>query len=614
MIMKIVLLHITLLSSLSWAGIDIKQQTLSFTQWLTKHQLQLGNCVPTEKDGNYHLCDGTTVNKKELKNLFSKSEDQLVTFLKAKKIAVEIFCKDSSLKMPFQKHCAKNQKRKSFQKISYLHGQYKPLENTILLHSSASKGSLVHEYIHYQQYQNKNRFQGKRYKYERIQLQKQLIAQMDRIIAVVSAKEKAGVSPSQLKPLLLEAVQISNLMKGFSKWQDLIDERGIFQLYINFGAQFGASDEDIALAKKNMRFICKRNDLKKIIPRTQCTFGSEIKNYNYQQALKEILNEIRETPDLKNFNRFIANVPKMAKGLSLEKKIKLLRDYIYKHWKMESDDSFLSRNKQDNILPDSTLKIRRGHCVGLTSLFLVAGEKAGMESFLVRVPEHVFPRFCQNDRCLNVETLKKGIAVDDDYYFKNGYFSKEEIEGTSYFKTLKETKHLKSSIYLSLGYIAAKANQLSLAEFLYKKSIDTSRGFAEGYSNLAGIFAAQGKKRQAKTYLKIALDINPKHLPTLVNMGIMKQHEKKYEDALSNYNVAIKTNPTYLQAYLKRASLHELQNREKKMLLDYESALIIQPRLCSIRRKILPLIRGSKKIKKYKMMLSRMTKFNRCLN
>lgn len=75
------------------------------------------------------------------------------------------------------------------------------------------------------------------------------------------------------KPLSNEREQFmkaSNDLRSFAKWQDLIDERNIFLLYLKFGKDFGASEEDIALAKKNMGFICANDKIKPLLPESDC--------------------------------------------------------------------------------------------------------------------------------------------------------------------------------------------------------------------------------------------------------------------------------------------------------------------------------------------------------
>lgn len=83
-----------------------------------------------------------------------------------KKIGMEVYCKESRRKT-FESFCVHNQKRKHLKQLSDIHGQYLPNENTIIIQSDAYPGSLVHEYMHYLQYQNSREMNGKVYKRSR---------------------------------------------------------------------------------------------------------------------------------------------------------------------------------------------------------------------------------------------------------------------------------------------------------------------------------------------------------------------------------------------------------------------------------------------------------------
>lgn len=607
-------LFLFLSTSLLFANEKLVTDVNQFIKWLESHQVEIGKCLPKKTATVYQLCDGTEVDRREIEKLFRGSVEEVVSFVKDREINLEVFCKDQQAQGVFKKYCVAK-KRKEFEKISTLHGQFLPLENTILLHSSASKGSLIHEYIHYLQYKNKKEFFGKRYKFERVELQKRIVAGMDSIIVRVSEIQQKGESNTKVSPFLSEMVQLAGLLKSFSKWQDLIDERNIFQLYLLYGKDLGVEKVDLELAKTNMGFICKRSDVRALLSDDQCTDDIDPGHLKkYFSAVRSVVEEIRPRPDLKLVKKFVENVPKVSKKQSLEEKVELLKSYVYKNWNMKADDTYLSRKQLDNILPDSALEHNRAHCVGLTSLFLIGGEAMGLNGYLVRIPKHVFPRFCQEKKCLNVETLKDGLITDDDYYFKNGYITKESVKGTSYLKSLDTESSLKSSLYLSLGYIAGNAQQLELAEYLYKKAIDNGRDFAEGYSNLASVYAAKGKGRQARVYLRIALQVNPKHSPSQLNMGVLFFKEGKLDSALKHYNRAIIIDPLFVEAYLKRSELFEKKGDKKKMLLDLERALAIQPKLCSIISRVLGLEKDSKRVVSYRSDLTKYKEANECIS
>jgi tetratricopeptide (TPR) repeat protein len=514
------------------------------------------------------MCDNTHLKIAELKKMFKMSPASLVKYIKKKGINLEIFCTKN--RGVFTKWCDPKIKRESFKKRYSLQGQFLGRENTILLKANAYKGSLIHEYIHAQQYLNNKKIYGHRYKYERSHIERKAIKRMDQIIRIVKKDEAKLKKENKLSPYLKEMVALSQGVQRFSKWQDLIDERGIFLVYLKYGKLIGATKEDIALAQKNMGFICKRSDLRYMSKQFCPKSKQEVVSFQ----VKSLIKELRPKPDFTLINKFIQGVPSRPQK-SLKKNIELVTNYIFNEWKIKPDTSYKSIQQKDNILPDTTLDVRHAHCVGLSTLYLLAFEKMGIYAELIRIPRHVLVKACDLKKsvCHYIETLKKGKIVDKNFYLKNNYTTVNEVRGTFYFRSSK----LLSSLYLSLGYIANQAKQFGIAEYLYKKSIDNDRRFAEGYANLAGVYQKTGKLRLAKQYNEIALKINPKHIPSIVNKAVLlwNENKKKNEkEVLRILNKAQNINFSYSEIYRVRAQVFEHGKKYKKAFINYLSLLM----------------------------------------
>lgn len=240
-----------------------------FLTWLKNHQNQFEVCEVTKTSSFYKLCDNTKVDINEIKKLFSMSPTNLVKHFKSLGIKVEILCDQKPGAQTFASLCQTTSPRKNFTTLSSLHGQYLPDEDAILIKSSASKGSLIHEYVHRLESKNQNPIFGKIYKQTRNQIQKNLIKLMDDKIAIITKLEKAG-KKEEIKAELPSFMAASAMMQKFAPWQDLIDERNIFLLYLNFGSEFGVAPDDIALAKLNMQHICKQKTWQGKLPQAQC--------------------------------------------------------------------------------------------------------------------------------------------------------------------------------------------------------------------------------------------------------------------------------------------------------------------------------------------------------
>ncbi|NOT80429.1 MAG: tetratricopeptide repeat protein [Bacteriovoracaceae bacterium] len=586
---------------------DVIEQSKTFLVWLESHRADIEKCTPTIVSNGYQLCDNTFINKELLIKLYKMTAEELVNFIKSENISIKVFCMPDNKLGNFQKFCIPNEQNEA-QKNAKLQGQFHPDTNTIDIQSDAYIGSLIHEYIHYLQYKNENIFFGKRYKFERAQIQQALIKLMDTSTIEVEKylKEK---DDANAKIHVAKVLQASEQLMQYSPWQDLIDERNIFLLYKNLGQEFGVSDEDIALATKNMGFICKRFKL----PGDQCAIQAESGLTGVSKEVERILKEVRPKYSNQLLEKFIKNLPKFSPLLSLENKISRLNRYIFDELKMKADNSYLSRNNEDNFLPDSTLKFKKAHCLGITLLYLIAAENLNIKAYFVRAPSHVFPRFCDETKCLNIETLNKGLITSDQYYVDNLFITKKNIEEGYYLKNLAKLNDLSASLYLGLGFVAGTNHQWELAEYFYKKSINNSRGFSEGYSNLAAIYFQQGRPDMAKTYLEIALKINPDLVSAIINMGALNQKLKNDEKALDYYDKALAINPTAIEAYRKKADILIKNKKIKEAFINFEKILIVQPKFCDVIKDQIQITEDGK-IKKIKMdYLEKLQKKHECL-
>ena len=583
----------------SFAGVESPLNYSQFFKWLEKNKTRFENCKVKKTGANYILCDNTTVPSQLLKDLFSLSPKKLIAKIRAEGVGVEVLCRGlekERSKQVFGPFCQKATSYPDFDKRDKLEGLYKPQTKTILLASDALKGSLVHEYIHHLQFINPHKIYGHAYKSTRHNIQYGIEKEMDAIVkkSQILARQKGGAK--KLTPLLNKMQGLTTKMMGFSFWQDLIDERGIFLLYINFGHEFGATKADIKLARKNMGFICSRKDIGAKLPAPQCR-PADLKKFYI--AVEEVIQLIRPEPSLKNVDQFLKNLPAPPKGL--HKKAGALSKHIFETLKFQPDSSYLSRNQNDNILPDTTLEVKKAHCVGLSTLYLLAAEKWNMQAHLVRIPQHVFVRLCEQKKCVNIETLNSGAITDDNFYFQSKQITKIQAQGP-YLDNVSSPSGLKASLYLSLGYVANSSKQTDLAAFFYQKSIDSAPGFPDAYSNLAAIRYQQGQLAEGGRLLSKALRADPNHQMSWLNRALLvRAKDKKFA-----YEVLDKTekinpdNPHTLRVKAQWLREDKRPQQELKVRLHLSA---IEPKNCQNLERTLGLAKDmglGKKIKTLK--------------
>lgn len=244
----------------------VLQKGHSFFQWLDKNEDQFINCKIEKKADQIQLCDGVLVSYSEIKSLFSLKPDELLNTIKAKGLLVEIICSVEKNNGDFVKtDCVAESSNKIFKKVSSLHGLFVAEDNKIFIRSSATKGTLIHEYLHFLQSKNTQKIDGRNYRLSKLDLKNQINSELDRIEAEVKMAEKNKQS-DVLKVKIAEFMKVNDLMLAFSKWQDLIDERSLFLLYVKYEKDFQIPKEDMDLVHKNLNFVCKRKDFKSALP------------------------------------------------------------------------------------------------------------------------------------------------------------------------------------------------------------------------------------------------------------------------------------------------------------------------------------------------------------
>ncbi|MBT3982077.1 MAG: tetratricopeptide repeat protein [Bacteriovoracaceae bacterium] len=309
------------------------------------------------------------------------------------------------------------------------------------------------------------------------------------------------------------------------------------------------------------------------------------KNGPVYQSIKKVIEEVRPTPSMKNVDEFLEGLPRFKKSWSLEKQAKVLNNYIFKTYSITADNSYLSRHQADNILPDSVLNTKKGHCLGISTLYLLLAEKLELQAYLVRTPKHVFVRLCKKKSCRNIETLKEGAKIEDKYYVDSQLISKSALDKKLYLQNLDPSKVLVASIYNGLGFVAGTTNQNQLAHLFYLKATKSDPGFAEAHSNLAAIYSSSGELKAAESELELAHNINPFNSTVTLNLGILSRAKGAFTKAMNLFNKSISINPLNIAGYIHRSNLLIEKGNNKSAMLDLERVLVIKPNLCSIREK-----------------------------
>jgi hypothetical protein len=249
-----------------------EQKASQFFDWLNRNEKLFIDCEIKKENDQITLCDQTQVSYSDLKKLFSLNQKELIQVLKKKNIQVEVICESkNSISQDSKESCLSESSSITFKKVSSLHGLYVPDQNKIIIRSQATNGTLLHEYLHYEQSQNKNKIDGHIYKTEKNKLRQQIEADLDQLILEIK-KLEINKEKEKIKSKVDQFMKLNNFMLAFGQWQDLIDERSLFLLFLKFEKDFSIQKSDIDLARKNLKFICQRKDFKFPLSKNECAY------------------------------------------------------------------------------------------------------------------------------------------------------------------------------------------------------------------------------------------------------------------------------------------------------------------------------------------------------
>lgn len=134
-----------------------------------------------------------------------------------------------------------------------------------------------------------------------------------------------------------------------------------------------------------------------------------------------------------------------------------LRRFVYEagDWNDQSPFSYdhddpLGRHIPNKLI-DNYLQSKRGNCVSMPTLFLILGEKIGLNLTLSTAPNHVFVHLhLKNGPVVNVETTSGANPVRIDWLRKNFHMTDKAIQSGMYLKILnkKQTGAILASIVL----------------------------------------------------------------------------------------------------------------------------------------------------------------------
>jgi Transglutaminase-like superfamily len=163
------------------------------------------------------------------------------------------------------------------------------------------------------------------------------------------------------------------------------------------------------------------------------------------------------------------------------------------------------------VLLPSVLRGRRGNCVGLGSLYLALGELLHVPVRGVVMPGHFFVRIWERDRWRNVELLRRGEEMPDEWY--RWRWPPPGVAAPAYGRLLTNDEAL-GVIEYDVGNESRRQGQIGAARRFLGRAVAHFPGLPEAEASLGAVLHLIGSLDGAASAYQAAKQASPQ-LPGL---------------------------------------------------------------------------------------------------
>jgi regulator of sirC expression with transglutaminase-like and TPR domain len=159
---------------------------------------------------------------------------------------------------------------------------------------------------------------------------------------------------------------------------------------------------------------------------------------------------------LKTLDDMATNVARMVSfNATSKEKIDALRAYLYQPGDWNNNQAFVYDLEGDpkgfkisNKLITNYLKSRKGNCVSMPLLFVILGQKLGINVTIAHAPEHFFVRYTdQLGKNFNLETTTGAGLKKDASYQREFEISQKAIDNGLYLRAMSKKDYFDDVFY-----------------------------------------------------------------------------------------------------------------------------------------------------------------------
>jgi tetratricopeptide (TPR) repeat protein len=136
-----------------------------------------------------------------------------------------------------------------------------------------------------------------------------------------------------------------------------------------------------------------------------------------------------------------------------------------------------------------------------------------------------------------------------------------------------------SALCMALDWDAGIGDEAKLQEALSAclSATDLNPAYAEAHAYLAEVYADLGKSGQAVELARLAISLDDSSVFAHRDLGYALEKQRKYQDAVAEYQRASQLHPRLAQPYIDLGRIHMSYNRYKDALSAFEKATVVDP-------------------------------------
>jgi tetratricopeptide (TPR) repeat protein len=265
-------------------------------------------------------------------------------------------------------------------------------------------------------------------------------------------------------------------------------------------------------------------------------------------------------------------------GASPYARLAAANDFIFEELGYRTENATDPRLRLTDLHLDRVLARRRGHCLGLSVLFLALGARAGLPVFGVSLPGHFFVRW-DDGRGLrvNIETTLKGASFPDGYYIERYKLKQTHVDQGLYLGNLARREVLvqvlnnRANCYWDLGDAGRAARDL-------ERVASASRSFAPGFAGQGFVALQRGDVPAAITNLRKAIEIDPAYARAHLHLGDALLRSGQLDGAALAVRQAIELEPDWALAHTNLGRVEARRGDLPAAIASHRRAIELDPR------------------------------------